>query len=117
MKVKLPGVAAMTTERVAGVSRIDDQPGAPYDFGGSLDQPRLRMRGMDDEILCHSGAIKPSALCIRVAPENVVVDGLCWAAPVSPAKGRIVTKCRRRMADINLGNKHDDGFGALCAQG
>ncbi len=73
-------VADAATERVAGVSRIHDQPTVPYDVRGPLDQPLLRVRRMDDEILCHASAINRSARCIQTAPEDVIVNGRCLAA-------------------------------------
>jgi hypothetical protein len=63
------------------------------------------MGRMNDEVLCHAGMFNQRARCIQVAPESVIVVGAALAALVSPAKGRIVTKRRLCMADIELRSK------------
>ena len=47
------GVPEMAAQRVAGVGRIGDQPAAAHDLSGAAHQPRLRVSGMDREILRH----------------------------------------------------------------
>jgi hypothetical protein len=76
----------------------------PHDFGGSLDQALLRMRRMDDEVLCHASAIKPGAVCIQATPESVMLIRRCLALSGVTGKGANSSKCGPSMGISTSGN-------------
>ena len=47
-------VADVTTERIAGIGRIDDHPATTHDGYGPAHQSLLRMGGVDLKVLAHS---------------------------------------------------------------
>jgi hypothetical protein len=54
-------IAAIAAERITGIGRIGDQPAAAHDLGRAVDEPLLRMRGMDGEELGHQRARNSSS--------------------------------------------------------
>ena len=49
-------VLKAAAQGVRGVGRIDDDPAVLHDLGGAAHQSRLRMGGMDDEVLAQDSA-------------------------------------------------------------
>src|SRR4029077_2346427 len=58
-------VADVTSECVAGIRRIDDQPTIAGDFRRAADQSQLRIFGMKLEILAHGGASRSRDTALR----------------------------------------------------
>src|SRR5262245_21695539 len=59
-------ISDVATQGVAGVGGINDQPAAAHDGGRLLDEPALRIVGVNDEVLSHA-------------------SGTCWVTAIGRA--------------------------------